>query len=280
MEQKDIRFRKQRDLGVVISDSFDFLKQEAKPIFRMIGIYVLPFVILYAGTQVYFQRNVLSQFDLTNPESLMADIGPFYLNLFMFVFFGLFVQSLLVGTYYSYLEAYIKHGKGNFQLTDISSNFFANSLLALGANLIFVIIVFFGAMMCLLPGLYFANTFSLVVFILIFEKKGISDALSRSWKLVNSSWWNTLLINLVAIVVLYAVGIVLSIPSMIMGVSSSIFSTEITNPADYPNWYWVLNAISSVITTVLLVIPFTFQAFQYFNLAERNDPTTPLTPQE
>ncbi|WP_319228956.1 hypothetical protein [Draconibacterium orientale] len=280
MEQKDIRFRKQRDLGVVISDSFDFLKQEAKPIFRMIGIYVLPFVILYAGAQVYFQRNVLSQFDLTNPESLMADIGPFYLNLFMFMFFGLFVQSLLVGTYYSYLEAYIKHGKGNFQLTDISSKFFANSLLALGANLIFVIIVFFGAMMCLLPGLYFANTFSLVVFILIFEKKGISDALSRSWKLVNSSWWNTLLINLVAIIIVYAVGIVLSIPSMIMGVSSSIFSTEITNPADYPNWYWVLNAISSVITTVLLVIPFTFQAFQYFNLAERNDPTTPLTPQE
>ncbi|WP_372653789.1 hypothetical protein, partial [Draconibacterium sp.] len=112
MEQKDIRFRKQRDLGVVISDSFDFLKQEAKPIFRMIGIYVLPFIILYAGAQVYFQRNVLSQFDLANPESLMADIGPFYQNLFMFMFFGLFVQSLLMGTYYSYLEAYIKHGKG------------------------------------------------------------------------------------------------------------------------------------------------------------------------
>lgn len=280
MEQQDIRFRKQRDLGVVISDSFEFLKQEAKPIMRMIGIYVLPFVILYAGVQVYFQRNVLSQFDLTNPESIMADIGPFYLNLFMFMFFGLFVQSLLVGTYYSYIEAYIKHGKGNFQLTDISSKFFSNSLLALGANLIFVIIVFFGAMMCLVPGLYFANTFSIVVFILIFEKKGISDALSRSWKLVNSSWWNTLLINLIAVVIVYAVGIVLSIPSMIMGVSSSIFSTEVTNPADYPNWYWVLNAISSVITTVLLVIPFTFQAFQYFNLAERNDPATPPAPQE
>ncbi|WP_303917996.1 hypothetical protein [Draconibacterium sediminis] len=280
MEQKDIRFRKQRDLGVVISDSFDFLKQEAKPIFRMIGIYVLPFIILYAGAQVYFQRNVLSQFDLTNPESLMADIGPFYQNLFMFMFFGLFVQSLLMGTYYSYLEAYIKHGKGNFQLTDISSKFFSNSLLALGANFIFVIMVFFGAMMCIVPGLYFANTFSLLVFILIFEKKGISDALNRSWKLVNSSWWNTLLINLIAVVIVYAVGIVLSIPSMIMGVSSTIFSTEITNPADYPNWYWVLNAISSVITTVLLVIPFTFQAFQYFNLAERNDPTTPLAPQE
>lgn len=277
MEQKDIRFRKQRDLGVVISDSFDFLKQEAKPIFRMIGIYVLPFVILYAGAQVYFQRNVLSQFDLTNPESLMADIGPFYLNLFMFMFFGLFVQSLLVGTYYSYLEAYIKHGKGNFQLTDISSKFFANSLLALGANLIFVIIVFFGAMMCLLPGLYFANTFSLMLFIFIFEKKGISDAMSRSWKLVNSGWWNTLLLNIIGIAIFYLVRMVLSIPTLIMGVTN-VFSSEITNPADYPNWYWVLSAVSSVITTIVFIVPFTFQAFQYFNLAERNDLATPLNP--
>ena len=279
MEQKDIRFRKQRDLGVVISDSFDFLKQEAKPIFRMIGIYVLPFVILYAGAQVYFQRNVLSQFDLTNQESLMADIGPFYLNLFMFMFFGLFVQSLLVGTYYSYLEAYIKHGRGNFQLADISSSFFSNSLLALGANFLFAVIIFFGVMMCIVPGIYFANTFSLMLFIFIFEKKGISDAMSRSWKLVNSGWWNTLLLNIIGIAIFYLVSMVLSIPTLIMGVTN-VFSSEITNPADYPNWYWVLSAVSSVITTIVFIVPFTFQAFQYFNLAERNDPTTPLNPQE
>ncbi|WP_320112317.1 hypothetical protein [Draconibacterium orientale] len=279
MEQKDIRFRKQRDLGVVISDSFDFLKQEAKPIFRMIGIYVLPFVILYAGAQVYFQRNVLSQFDLTNPESLMADIGPFYLNLFMFMFFGLFVQSLLVGTYYSYLEAYIKHGRGNFQLADISSSFFSNSLLALGANFLFAVIIFFGVMMCIVPGIYFANTFSLMLFIFIFEKKGISDAMSRSWKLVNSGWWNTLLLNIIGIAIFYLVSMVLSIPTLIMGVTN-VFSSEITNPADYPNLYWVLSAVSSVITTIVFIVPFTFQAFQYFNLAERNDPTTPLNPQE
>lgn len=278
MEQREIRFRKQRELGVIISDSFEFLKQEAKPLLRMIGVYVLPFIILYAGAQVYFQRNVLSQFDLTNPESLMADIGPFYLNLFMFMFFGLFVQSLLVGTYYSYLEAYIKHGKGHFQLTDISTQFFSNSLLALGASFVFAVIVFFGAMMCIVPGLYFANTFSLAVFIFIFDKKGISDALSRSWKLVNTSWWNTLLLNIIGVAIFYAVGLVLSIPSMIMGVSSTLFSTEMTNPADYPNWFWVLSAISSVISTIVLVVPFTFQAFQYFNLAERNDPTTPPTP--
>ncbi|WP_297092154.1 hypothetical protein [uncultured Draconibacterium sp.] len=280
MEKKEIRFRQKRELGDIISDSFDFLKQEAKPLLRMIVLYVLPFVVLYAGAQVYFQRNVLSNLNLNDPEALMANIGPFYLNLFIFMFFGLFVQSLLIGTFYTYLEAYIKQGKGNFQLTDISQKFFTNSLLALGANFVFALIVFAGAMLCLLPGLYFANTLSLVVFIFIFEKKGLSNALSRSWQLVNSSWWNTLLLNLIAVIILFTVSLVLSTPSMVMGISSSIFSTEISNPIDYPSWFWVINALSTTITTTLLVIPFTFQAFQYFNLAERTDSTTTLTPQE
>ena len=73
------------DLGAIITDSFDFLKHEIKPISRILLVYVVPFIILYAGAQIYMQRNVLSQFDLNNPESIMANIGPFYSNLFLFM---------------------------------------------------------------------------------------------------------------------------------------------------------------------------------------------------
>jgi hypothetical protein len=276
MEHKNITFRKQRDLSLIISDSFEFLKQEAKPLMRMLVVYVLPFILLYAGAQIYFQRNVLSQFDLTNPETLMNNIGPFYLNMFMFLFFGLFIQSLLVGTYFSYIEAYVKMGKGNFELSDISTKFFTNSLLALAANLVFAIVVFFGMIFCILPGLYLANTLSLVVIILIFEKKGLSNALGRSTKLVNSNWWNTLAINLLGFLMVYAIGIVLSLPSMILGISNNMLSAGEANPMNYPDWYWALTAISAVITTTLLIIPFTFQALQYFNLAEKENPSISL----
>jgi len=277
MEQKEIQFRKKRELGVIISDSFDFLKQEINPISRLIVIYVLPFVVLYAFGQVYLQRNVLSAIDLTNQEKLMENIGPFYKNLFLFLFFGLFVQSLLVGTFYSYIEAYVKLGKGNFKFEDISSKFFSNSLLAMGANLVFTIIMFFGIMMCILPGIYFANTFSLLVMIFIYEKKGLSDALSRSWKLVNTQWWNTLVLNLLAIVLIWTASMILSIPGMVLGISNNMFTSDFSNAADYPNWYWILTGLSTVVSTILMIVPFTFQAFQYFNLEERNNPTIDLT---
>lgn len=278
MDQKEIQFRKKRELGVIISDSFEFLKKESKPLSKLILVYVLPFVLLYAAGQVYFQRNVLSKIDLSNQEALMENIGPFYLNLFTFMFFGLFIQSLLVGTFYSYVEAYIKKGRGNFELADISSNFFANSLLAMGANFVFTIIMFFGILMCIIPGIYFANTLSLVVFIFIFEKKGLGDALSRSWKLVHSQWWNTFVLNLLAIAMMWVVSIIMSIPSLIMGASNSMFSFNETNVADYPNSYWILTGISAAVSTLLLIIPYTFHAFQYFNLEETENPTINLTP--
>ena len=280
MEQKEIKFRKKRELGHIISDSFEFLKQEAKPISYMLLVYILPFVVLYAAGQVYMQRNVFSQIDLSDQEALLENIGPFYKNLFMILFFGLFIQSLLAGTFYSYIEAYVKKGKGNFELADISTNFFANSLLAMGANFVFAILMFLGIIMCILPGIYFANTFSLLLFIFIFEKKGLNDALTRSWKLVNSQWWNTLLINLVAIVIIWTASMLMSIPTMLMGVTSNIFSTTESNPLDYPDWFWFVQGITVVISTLLLIIPFTFQAFQYFNLEEIENPSVDISPNQ
>lgn len=277
MEQEEIQFRKKRELGVIISDSFEFLKQESEPISRLILIYILPFALLYGAGSVYLQRNVLGSIDFSDQEVLMENIGPFYLNLFVFMLFGLFIQSLLVGTFYSYIEAYIKNGKGNFEFTDISAKFFANSLLAMGANLVFVIIISFGTIMCFIPGIYFANTLSLLLFIFIFEKKGLSDALSRSWKLVHTQWWNTFVLNLLALIMIWLVSILMSIPSMIMGVTNNMLSATEMNLAEYPAWYWVLSGISAAVSILLLIIPFTFQAFQYFNLEERENPTINLT---
>ena len=116
---------------------------------------------------------------------LKANAGPIYSNLFMIYLFGLFVQSLLAATFYSYIEIYIKKGKGNFHLSEITPHLFSNGLLAVGANLVLSVIVFTGTIMCIVPGIYALNTFSLVVIIVIFEKRGVIYGLTRSWNLVN-----------------------------------------------------------------------------------------------
>jgi hypothetical protein len=275
MEQKEIQFRKKRELGEIISDSFEFLKQEHKPLLRLIAIYVLPFLILYGIVQVQVQIKILGGVDFTNPETLMENLGPIYSNVFITSLFSLFVLSLLAATFYSYLEIYIKKGKGNFELSEISSRLFNNGLIALGANLLLFIAVTFGVLLCILPGIYFANTFSLVLMIAIFEKRGISEAFSQSWNLVNKQWWNTFLLNILAVVIIWLIGFFVSLPVILFGVGNSIVGLQETGPIDQPLWYWILNGLSTVVAAIFYVVPYTFLAFQYFNLKERFLPESP-----
>ncbi len=269
MIEKEIQFRKTREIGDIFTDSFEFIKQEYKPVSKLIGIYVLPFMLLYGLVQVYLQKNVISQFDFSNPDTLLENIGPIYLNMFLFSLFGLFVQSLLIAAYYSYIEVYIKKGKGNFDLSEITPYLFSNGMLAIGASFALFFLVMIGVILCIIPGIYFANTYSLIFFILIFEKKGFGSAFSRSSSLIKMQWWNTLLLNIAGIIIIWTVGLIMSIPTMISGLTNNIFKPDLA-PVEYPDWYWVLIAVSTIVSSVLYIIPYTFLAFQYFNLDEQS----------
>ena len=269
MIEKEIQFRKKREVGEIVTDSFKFLQQEYKPVLKLVLIYVLPFMLLYAFVQVQIQQKLLVGFDFTDTEKLMENFGPIYKNLLMSGIFSLFVQSLLAATFYSYVEAYIKNGKGNFTLADITPLLFSNGLIALKANILLFVIVVIGLFLCFVPGIYFANTLSIVVIVNMFERKGTANAFLRTAFLVNSQWWNTLLLNLLAIIIIWSASFIVSIPAMFSGVSVNLFGSEAVNTDQLPIWYWALSGLSSVISSILWIIAYTFWAFQYFNLDER-----------
>jgi hypothetical protein len=267
MTETQIEFRKKREIGDIFTDSLKFLKAERKPLTRLMGIYALPFIILYGVAVVYLQKKILINVDFTDIDKMMTDLGPLFLNVFLFFLFQVFIQSLVIATFYTYIEAYIKRGKGGFELSDITPHLFNNGLLAIGASLVINVMVIFGLILCILPGIYFANTLSPVIIILLFERKGIAAALSRSAFLVNQQWWNTLLINIVGLIIIYAVGLIFSIPASLAGLTLTL-TNEGTTPANYPDWYWVLSGFSTIVSSVFYIIPYTFIALQYFNLDE------------
>ena len=275
MNDKEIRFQKERELGEIITDSFEFLKSELRPLSKLIIRYVLPFVLIYAGLQVYVQMKVIGGIDFTEPESFMANIGPVYMNILLASLFAVFVQSLLAGSFYSYLEIYITKGKGNFDPDELKDVLFSNTLTALGANLVVYFVTLIGVIMCILPGIYFANSLSLVLMVLFMEKKGLADALNRSWKLVHTQWWNTFIINVLAVVMIYVAGFIVTLPSTLIGSFGFENSTGGTEMPDFPSLYWILQGLSAAVSVLLWVIPFTFLAFQYYNLKERSEPAPP-----
>lgn len=276
MPSKEILFNKKRDVGAVINDSFIFLKQEFKPLLTIVVIYVLPFLLLYSVGQIFIQQKLVETVIPTDPEEMISRLLPVYKNLFFMLFFNVFVQSLYIGAVYSYIEVYIEKGRGNFTHRDVAPQLFHNSLLALGANLVLTIIILFGIIMCILPGIFLGNTLSLTIIILIANKNGLGNALQKSWYLVMANWWPTFLLNLVALVLLWGVGLIFSVPSMVAGISVSLFNIGESQPVDLPLWYWILNGVSVLITSLFYVLLFTFWAFQYYSLEEKIKPQLPL----
>ena len=272
MTQQDLRFNKKRSPGTVISDSFLFLKSHYNPLSKLILTYVFPFMVLYAAASVFLQKKIETSIDLTDQEQLIQNIVPVYGNLFLLSLFGLFVQALYIGTFYTYVEACIRKGSRDFKISEISHLLFPNTLLALGISLVVSLIVFSGLFLCIIPGIYFANSLSLSLFIVILEKKGIGNAITRSFQLAGVKWWDTFMLNLAGLLLIILVTLLFSVPSLIMGFSSSPISLKPGNVSEYPMWYWILSGVSSVVANLFYIVIYTFYVFQYFNILETIKP--------
>ena len=266
-----MQIRKVREVGEILSDSFLFIKEEINPIWKLSLRYVLPFFLIFTYVQITLQQKMVGLDIPNDPEYLIESLKPLYKNIFIVSSFSIFVQTLFMGVVYSYIALYAEKGKGNFTLQDVTDRIFSNSLMLLGVVVIAITISFLGLMLCFLPGIYFANTFSVAAIAVVVEKKGIGQALSRSWKLVNFQWLNTFVVNLVGLLFILATGFALSIPAMVSGFSTSLAGSLQGQAIEYPNWYWIMLGTTTVISSFLYIVPYIFIAFQYFNLVERSE---------
>jgi len=268
-DNKNIDFRIKRETGDIIQATITFLRSEYKQLGKLIALYVLPFMVLYAITQVFLQiklteaAGVLSQLE---PENLMDELGGLYGNFLLIIFFNVFVQSLLVALVYSYVQVYLHKGRGNISDSEVSALLYPNSLKALVTGFIVSIMSLMGLTLCLLPGIIIANSLSLAIFIGIFENKGLGYSLLRSWELVKRQWWATFALNVIGIIFVWLASITISLPAVFYDAFSGNIASE---QVVIPPWRWWVSGLSVVGSSVTVVVVFIFLALQYFNLTER-----------
>jgi hypothetical protein len=271
MEQP-LEFHKKRNIGDVISDSFQFIISEIGPLSKYTVFYALPFIIILSALQLVITSKLYASLETIRemqPDMMLQEMGGIYKDYFFIMIFNVFVQSLFMAVVYSYMHAYLDRGKGNFTSSEITSAFFTNAYITLGTSLLVAFISFFGLIFCILPGILLANSLSLAPFIAMYERKGIGYAIGRSWKLVSLSWWGTFALNLTGILIMWIAATIISAPATIGMESKVFFKSGETISQLAADWrVWVV-MISSVISSLLAVISFTFQVFQYFNLKER-----------
>lgn len=276
MKNNYIEFKKQRELGEILSDTFAFLRDQFKPFiavfFKIVGPYLLVMMISL-GLYLYFIGNSFNMMVGSSSEIpniiLMVPIGLLYIASLVTVY--VMSQSTVL----HYIKSY-SNGKGEIDIEAIKAGVYATFWRFIGLGILVALSVGFGLMICLIPGIYLWVPLSLSFSIMVYNGLGASDSFSYSFTLVRDYWWITFATLLVIVIIVAIASYAFAIPSMIyqwmkMGIFSGEMDAENMMDVFQDPIYILFNMISTLAQFLLNIISIVAGVFIYFNLNEKKN---------
>jgi len=277
MNNNYIEFKKRRELGDILTDTFGFLRHNGKSLFGLlIKTSGIPFVILLlaSGYYTYASADVLDPVNLSSGGLLGT--GNMFIALFVMLITLLVFYGLLFGTVLHFIKSYIE-GKGVVNQDTLSQGVTKDFGSMIGLGLLSGIIMFFGFMLCVIPGIYLYVPMSMVFSLLVFRNISVSDSINESFQLIKDEWWITFATLFVLGIIIWLISMVFSIPAVVYSLTKTFTAaTESTmsDPSSMFDWVFIiLNTISSAAQYILYIITAVATAFIYFNLNERKHST-------
>jgi len=278
MNKPEIELKKYRDFTDVFNASFAFISQELRRLIRVMGLYAGIPVILSVVLSAYYLQNFLSSFmQIFNTSgSMTPEAMPDPILVFLTVMVSLLAQIFIMGLVPAYLGEYEDKGRDGFTAADVWSRFARHIGAIIGYSLVAAIIIFFGFMLFIIPGIYLWVPMSFVLYVKIIENKDFGDTFSRCFQLVKSNWWITFGILIIAYIIISIVSWLFSIPSLIVGaVEGFLISSGAENAMQGNSLGIILSTIFAGLGQYILYpVLYIIIAFQYYSLREQKDGST------
>ncbi|WP_074407836.1 MULTISPECIES: hypothetical protein [Aquimarina] len=280
MNNDYIEFKKKRELGDILTDTFAFIRQNGKSLLSvLLKTSGIPFILLLLAS-AYYAHSSANIFD---PVSIrnggMYNSGTLIIALFSMLATLLVFYALLFGTVLHYIKNYIEN-KGNVDLEIVLHGVKKDFGNIIGLGILSGLITFFGFMLCAIPGIYLYVPMSLVFSILVFRGTSISDAINDSFLLIKNEWWITFATLFVIAILIGVIGFVFSIPALIYTFTKTFTAASegsLADPSTMVDWVFIaLNTLSSAAQYILYIITAISTAFIYYNLNERKHATGAL----
>jgi hypothetical protein len=270
MAQQKIQLRKIRDFGENFSDTFQFIRQEFKPLLTVVIFIAGIFLLVNAIVAGIFNEEALGIFSSLIKEARYDREA--YFSLFSGAYFLLLLLNLLtlsamrtiIGVYMRY---YDEPGVSpNAQ--QVWSGFVKNIFQIFIFSIVRLVLIIIGYVMCVAPGVYLTVVFMPFSFIIINENASFSDSFSRCFDLIKENFWISLAIYLVAMLIFsFSSGII----GFVMGIITealSYFTTKEINTG-LP----IVGALLNLIEYFFYIIFFVSAGLQYYTLVEIRDGT-------
>jgi len=269
-----IEFKKKRELGEILSDTFGFLRNEFKPFFatffKIIGPYLVVMLICYAFYM--YQFGDLFNFNVERSDSFTNGLLLFAVG-FAFLIAVVVTYVLAQATTLFYIKSYANN-KGIPNFDEIKKDVYASFWQFIGLGFLVAFCVGLGFMFCIIPGVYLYVPLILSFSIMVFSRKGASDAFSYSFTLIKDHWWMTFASLFVVGIIVTVAGYAFAIPSTIytyakMGILSGEIDAE--NFSMFDPVSIILGIISTLAQFLLNIISVVASVLIYFDLNEKKN---------
>ena len=281
--QNFINFKKKRDLGTILSDTFQFLSSEWKPFFgTILKISIFPILIAICAVVYYGMSSVsfLGDFSQITDFQAAFNFSDLLLPILAFLFSYLIAYALITVAALAYIKSYIDN-KGVVNYEEVQNSTKEKFWPYVGLFFLNGIIVFFGALFCFLPGIYFGIVLSLSICLLIFQNKSVTDAINDSFGFIKGHWWETFGVLIVVQLIIIFISFILDLPatlyqaaditSIIQGDASNEILKSFSDPI-----YLMLIALSYFIKFILYMVATVATVFIYYDIKEQKDPSTEI----
>ncbi len=262
--QEKLEFKKQREFGEIIGDTFLFIRQNFKPLGKVF-LYLCGFFILAStiSTIIYSLNGNIAMTYGAKPMAQYEKMFSINYALVMLLFFATYT-AITVSTL-SYMALYIEKGNVPPSVEEVWSYFKYFYMRVFGSSFLIMLTMIVAFACCIIPGLYTFPALSLFYCVMIFENASFRYSFRRAFKLANLDWWSTAAALFILCVITYAAMVIPAIPAAIVNMSSA-FSPG----GKSVNSTWViLSTVFQQISQVLTIFPCIGISLCYFNLVER-----------
>ena len=278
-----VEFKKERDLGAIITDTFKFIRENWKAYFSAILKIVGPFILVGTIVMVFFMGSFSGIFsdmqDVGNndPNAVFGLMGSMFGWIGLLLLVGTIIYVMVSVTSLYFIKSYIDN-KGNVDYSEVRMNVFQNIWKFIGLGLLIIIMVLFGAVLCYAPGIYLAIVFSLATSIMVFENKGVGDTISHCFTLIKGQWWTTFGVLIVIGFLVSILGYIFSVPAFIYQLIKMGTMIGEEDPTGVFNLfkdpiYVTLNVLSYVGKYIFSSITLIASVFIYYDLNEQKNLT-------
>lgn len=279
MQQTQIfDLRRPRDLGALVTLTFDFIRVHFRPLGRAVLFLAGPFIAALAVISGVVLVDMLdvSQFDYdpetTSDPALVSQFVDMLGGFAATIILSIIVTSILLAVVNAYIVIYAeRRGDGEITVADVRERVMSDLGIVISTLFMTTILTVLGMFLLFVPGIYLSVALSIALAVRTVERKGLFESFSRSFSLISGHWWMTFGLMLVMLIINSFIGMVFAIPQYIVMGITAVTGIE-GEPSPAMHLFLVITTIiqtfGSNLLTSLLVTALTFN---YFNLVERKE---------